>query len=234
MPAADTSTAASCEHCDDSTPHSHVDEGPLISGYRRSARIASLAALVLAVLATLVSMIWDRSAALTALAGLVSWFVAIVIGLLVFGWLQRSRTTAVAVIAGAIANGAVTPLLAWAVGSLSSMPVPMTAIAAASGWLLLGAVANAHQAVRLAAVLHAPTRDGEAARDAVVRTRGKPNPWIESAWLIATAVLFGAYAAATMTMPALVAVLVPLNVALAMLTRRWQARAAHQAGSALR
>ncbi|MFV0426403.1 MAG: hypothetical protein ACK5KU_05120 [Beutenbergiaceae bacterium] len=217
------STTGSCEHCDDSTPHSHIDEGPLIEAYRRSWKWSSVTVLVLTILAMGALLVWHSHTTWPLFLGLLSWGVAIVVGLAAVGLVRRHRKPATAIVAGAMANAAITVLLAWLVAALSPATLPVTALALAGsvGWLLLGGIGAIHQAFRLASILHEPTRAGEAARDAVVRSRGKPSPLVECGWLVATALIFGGYVAALAMMPALIVALVPFNVALAILTRRW-------------
>lgn len=214
-----------CEHCDDSVPHQHVDEQPLVEAYRRALLRAGLLAAGAALiwLAAAIILAWDSSYGL--LLGSLAWAVATAIGLVVFLVVQRSAGGATAVIAGAIGTAAITPILALVVAFLVPGPMWARGLTSGLGWLVLSLLVTGIRTGRLRDTLTAHTRPGEAARSAVVRTGGRPSPYVESAWLVATAVVFGLCVVATALMPILTGVLVPLNAALAMASRRMQARA---------
>lgn len=215
-----------CEHCDDSVPHTHVDEQPLVERYRRDLMRAVLAVAAVGVIGLAVVLVLAMDAAFGLVLGLAAWAVATIVGLIVFLALRRARTTPVAVIGGAIATAAVSPILALVVAYLAPGTIGARALAAGLGWLAVSALVTAVRTGRLRDQLVAHTRDGEAARSAIVRTGGRPSPYIEAGWLVLTALVFGLCVAATALMPVLTGVLVPLNAALAVLTRRLQAGAA--------
>lgn len=218
-----------CEHCDDSVPHQHVDEQPLVEAYRRDLLRAALAAcsLTLAGLAVTIALTWPTTGTPTAFFhGMAAWALATGVGLVVFLAAARSTTSAAAVIAGAIATAAVSPILALLVAYLVPGPIWVRGLTAGMGWLTLSLVVSGFRTGKLRNQLIAYTRDGEAARSAVVRTGGRPSPYVEAGWLVSTAVVFALCVVATAAMPIVTGVLVPLNAALAVLTRRLQARAA--------
>lgn len=218
-----------CEHCDDSVPHSHVDEKPLVDAYRRELLGALVAVAALAVLWLAATLLLAREAAFATVLGAASWVLATALGLVAFALTRRSRPGAAAVIVGAVTTAAVTPLLALLVALLTPGGVAARAVAAGLGWLVASAVVTGVRTVRLREVLVADTREGEAARSGVVRTAGRPSPYVEAGWLVLTAGVTALCVAATALMPVVVVVLVPLNAALAVLTRRQQARAAARA-----
>lgn len=220
-----------CEHCDDSTPHSHVDEGALVEDYRAALRRARTTTAVVTLLGLAVVAVVALDSALGVLLGALAWVLATGAGVLVWVLLRRRTTEKVAVLVGAVVSAASAPLLALAVAALVPGPGWARGLAAAFGWMAVSAGTSGHRAGVLRALLVQDSRAGEAARSAVVRTNGRPSPVAEAVWLVVTALVLGGFVAAAAGLPVLVAVLVPLNVALAMLTRRWQARAAEPAAS---
>lgn len=228
MTQADESAATEpyvCEHCDDSVPHTHVDEQPLVERYRRDLLRSTLAVCGVAIVWLALALSLAREAVLGLLLGTTAWAAATAVGLVVFVLRRNARSSASAVIAGAIATAAVTPILALLVASLTPGSVAARAITAGLGWLVISALVTGGRTARLRSQLVEHTRAGEAARSAVVRTGGRPSPYIEAAWLVLTAVVFAVCVAATALMPILTGVLVPLNAAIAVLTRRLQAQA---------
>jgi hypothetical protein len=224
---ADPQTAATtCEHCDDSVPHEHVDEQPLVEGYRAALRrgVAAVAA-VGATLAVAV-LIGGREAALAIPLGAVAWTVCSALGLLALSVVRSRRSTPVAVIAGAVTTAALTPLLALLVAVAAGGDVGWRAAAGALGWLAVSGTVSGIRAGALRTLLAAHTREGEAARSGVVRTAGRPSPLAEAGWLVATGAVFGLCVLAAAVLPVVVVVLIPLNAALAVLSRRSAARAA--------
>lgn len=215
-----------CEHCDDSAPHSHADEGALVEGYRASLRLARTTTAVVALLGLAAVAVVALGSALGVLLGALAWVVATGLGVLTWVLLRRRTSEKAAVLVGAVVSAAAAPLLALAVAALVPGPGLARGLAAAFGWMAVSAGTSGHRAGTLRALLVTDSRAGEAARSAVVRTNGRPSPVAEALWLVVTALVLGCFVAAAAALPALVAVLVPLNVALAMLTRRWQARAA--------
>lgn len=214
-----------CEHCDDSVPHQHVDEQPLVEAYRRDLLRAGLLTCAVALVWLAAGLIAAFDSSYGLMLGGLGWAVATVIGLLVFLVVQRRAGGATAVIAGAIGTAAISPILALVVAFLVPGPIWARALTAGLGWLVLSFVVTGIRTGRLRDTLKAHTRAGEAARSAVVRTGGRPSPYVEAAWLVATAVVFGLCVALTAIMPIATGVLVPLNAALAMLSRRMQAQA---------
>lgn len=217
-----------CEHCDSSVPHTHVDEKPLVEGYRTQLLRGRIGSAAVVVLGLIVLAVTARNSAFGLLLGILAWVVATGLGLA--GWLLLRRSTGekVAVLIGAMITAGAAPLLALAPTAWVDGPVWARALAAALGWLAVSVGTSGARASKLRSLLAEHSRDGEAARSAVVRTGGRPSPYVETAWLVATGALFGLYVAAAAVLPVLVVVLVPLNVALAVLSRRWQARAASQ------
>lgn len=217
-----------CEHCDESVPHTHVDEKPLVEGYRRSLRGSVMGVAAVTVAIAIAVLVGGLDSALAIPLGAVAWTVCSALGLLVLSLARTRRSTPAAVVAGALASAAAAPLLALLVGAVAGGGAGWRGAAGALGWLAVSGTISGIRAGKLGRILTAHTREGEAARSAVLRTSGRPSPYAEAAWLIATAAVFGVCVAATALMPVLVIVLVPLNVALAVLSRRWQARAVSQ------
>lgn len=215
-----------CEHCDDSVPHQHVDEQPLVEAYRRDLLRAVLAACGLSALWLVAATLLAWGSVYGLLLGALAWAVATAVGLLVFLLVQRGAAAATAVIAGAIGTAAISPILALLVAYLVPGPVWARGLTGGLGWLALSLLVTGIRSGRLRDTLTAYTRDGEAARSAIVRTGGRPSPYVEAAWLVATALVFGLCVTAAGAMPLITGVLVPLNAALAVLSRRLQARAA--------
>lgn len=209
-----------CEHCDDSMPHKHVDERPLVERYRRELLRSGLAVAGVCAVWLALALALDWSAVLGLGLGMAAWALASGIGLVVFARMRGERSAAHAVIGGAIATAAISPILALLVAALAP-GTPMTrGVTAGLGWLVISALVSGIRAGRLRDQLVAHTRDGEAARSAVVRTAGRPSPYIEAAWLVLTAVVFAVCVTATALMPIVTGVLVPLNAAIAVLSRR--------------
>jgi hypothetical protein len=218
-----------CDHCDDSVPHRHVDEKPLVEGYRTALRRSVLGVAAVGLLLAVAVVLGGRAAALAIPLGAAAWTVSSAVGLLVLSLVQTRRPTPAAVIAGAVATAAAAPLLALLVAAASDGAIGWRALAGTLGWLAVSGTVSGIRAGQLGALLTSHTREGEAARSGVVRTDGRPSPYIEAAWLVATAVVFGLCVAATAALPVLVVVLVPLNVALAVLSRRLQTHAGRAA-----
>lgn len=226
MTAADTPAEPYvCEHCDDSVPHEHVDEKPLVEGYRTALRRSVLGVAAVGLALAVAVLLGGRAAALAIPLGAVAWVVASAVGLLVLSLVRTRRSTPAAVIAGAVATSAAAPLLALLVASAADGGIGWRAAAATLGWLAVSGTVSGVRAGQLGTLLTAHTREGEAARSGVIRTGGRPSPTIEAAWLVATAVVFGLCVAATAALSVLVVVLVPLNVAVAVLSRRLHTRA---------
>lgn len=213
-----------CEHCDDSVPHQHVDEKPLVEAYRRDLLGSRLAATGVAAIGLAVLAVVALDSAIGLPLGMAAWLVATGAGLLAWLIVRARSRDAVAVIAGAITTAALSPLLALGVAALTPGPAWARGLAAGLGWLALAVGTDGARTRRLRTILTEHTREGEAARSGVVRSNGRPSPYLESGWLVLTAAVLGMCVAAAAVLPVVVAVLVPLNVALAVLSRRWQAR----------
>jgi len=218
-----------CDHCDDSVPHQHVDEVPLVERYRTALRRSVLGVAAVGLLLAVAVVLGGREAALAIPLGAVAWTVSSALGLLVLALVRTRRSTPAAVIAGAVATAAAAPLLALLVAAATDGAVGWRAVAGTLGWLAVSGTVSGVRASQLGTLLTAHTREGEAARSGVIRTGGRPSPYIEAVWLVATAVVFGLCVAATAVLPVLVVVLVPLNVAVAVLSRRLQTRSGRTA-----
>ncbi len=216
-----------CEHCDDSVPHQHVDEKPLVERYRRELLVGVLLTAAVAVVGLGVMVLGLESWVGLPL-GALAWAIGTAVGLLVLAVARTRTSTPVAVVLGAVASAAVSPVLALLVAVVVPGSAGWVALAGGSGWLVLSALIAGIRAGTLRDLLTQHTRDGEAARSGVVRSEGRPSPYVEAAWLVATAVVFGLCVLATAALPILVVLLVPLNVVIAVLSRRWQVRAAAQ------
>lgn len=229
-PGAPTPPAASCEHCDDSVPHEHVDEQPLVEGYRGALRRSVTGVAVLGAALAVAVVLGGLDVALAIPLGAMAWTVSSALGVLTLSVVRTSRSTPVGVVAGAVTTAAVTPLLALLVAVAAGGDPGWRAAAAVLGWLAVSGTVAGIRAERLRGLLVAHTRDGEAARSGVVRTGGRPSPWVEAGWLVLTAAVLGLCVLAAAVLPVVVVVLVPLNAALAVLSRRWAARTALAAG----
>lgn len=228
MDATPDPAAHGCAHCDDSTPHSHVDERPLVVGYREALLRAIVGSIGLTLLGVAIAVPQIGRTGGGYVAGMLAWLVATGVGLLVVALVRQQRTVGAAIIAGAVATAAVSPLLALITAQLLTGGRAWFALAAAVGWLAASTLVAGIRAGNLRQLLAADTREGEAARGAIGRTQGRPSPYVESAWAVLTAVVFGLCVLATSVLPWVVVVLVPLNVVLAMLSRRSQQRQAQQ------
>lgn len=225
-PGAPTPQVASCEHCDDSVPHEHVDEQPLVERYR-TALLRGVAGVAVAGAALAVAVVLGGlDAAFAIPLGAMAWTVASALGVLTLSLVRTRRSTPVAVIVGAVTTAGVTPLLALLVAVAVDGSAGWRAAAAALGWLAVSGTVSGIRAGRLRELLAGHTRDGEAARSGVVRTGGRPSPLVEAGWLVLTAGVLGLCVLAASVLPVVVVVLVPLNAALAVLSRRSAARAA--------
>ena len=65
-----------CEHCDDSVPHQHVDEQPLVEVYRRDLLRSVLAVCGLAVVWLAAAVLLARGSTFGLLLGALAWAVA--------------------------------------------------------------------------------------------------------------------------------------------------------------
>lgn len=208
-------TAHTCAHCDSTEDHSHTDERGAVLAFRSAIRGSDIgrAIVALGLLVAAVSL-----SGLGLLAGALAWLAATAAGMGVLALTNRSRPAAQAVLLGALASAAAMPLLALGAARLVG-PGWEVAVAAAAGWLVLAGGTEILRNRSLAATLVAHTRDGEAARSAVA-AGVVSSPWLEWAWSLLTGVLFGAWVWLTGELAIVVITLVPLQVALAALSRR--------------
>ncbi|WP_163542955.1 hypothetical protein [Occultella kanbiaonis] len=240
-PAPDESAGYVCPHCEATHEHDHVDEHAVVL-----ARLTSLARFawlrvgigVLALVALLV--LTPPTAALAyVLAGLVAWALTTALGLLVAS-VRAARTgnrrEGAFVLTAVLAGAALTPLAAFGValaardglagaGGSGSSPLALgaataVAVAAALGWYLGSAGSEVVGTISLRRLLLQESRAGEAARDVAVRTRASGHPVSDLVWTVASALVFGLWVFACQFLPVLVIVLIPLHVALLVLSRR--------------
>jgi len=234
---------ATCAHCDSTQPHEHLDVAAAVRDRRRTlalgagARVVVVAALA-GIFAALTAIPTTPPAAVVALAGTAAWAVATAAGVLAAGLAHRSggghlrRGASASLVIGALVTGAVTPLAALAVALLLSPsaalpPSDAAAPLAVAGWAglgWLGAASGAEVAgaVRLRSLLLRPGPAGERARADAVRDAHPETSRFDGGLrrevraivgALLAAVVFTAWTATLMAVPAAVVVLVPLHVA---------------------
>lgn len=241
-----------CAHCDGSGPHEHPDVPAIVRDRRGSltAWAAGGAAAWLVLAGVPLAVASGAGTGTTALAhaglGALAWAAATGTGLLTAGWLQRrpTRGPLAGLVGGTLATAAVTPLLALGVALVadpgSGASALRLAYAAAGGWLTGGLVAETVRHLRLRSLLLAQGPDGEAARDAAVawnqagrrgpaggRRPAGPGDGGRLAGAVLGAAAFGAWVALLAGLPALVLVLVPLQVGVAALLARQRVDLGH-------
>lgn len=205
-----------CAHCDSGEDHSHADEHDAVTAYRAALRGADSVRAVLAIGLLLLAVTASATGLLT---GAGSWLVATIVGILALVLARLRIHTPRAVVLGSLISAAAMPLLALATSTIAGDGWAI-GLAAGSGWIVLASCAELRRDRTLASTLIAHTRDGEAARQAV--TFAAPtSPWVELTWSVLTGVLFGVWVWATGAVPLIVLTLVPLQVALAALSRRF-------------
>lgn len=227
-----------CPHCEATHEHQHVDERAVVLTHRRRLAVVSGIRGVLAALAMLGALILlPVTAGLTLVgSGVLAWLLATATGLAVAslnlarsgGDLPRGSAAERRLVTVSVLTGAVlTPLLALLVGLLGRAVVEgrgaaavAVAAAAATGWFVGSALADAVRALRLRALLGAESRAGEVARASSVRSRDTADEWPQLATGVGTAVVVGLWVALCHLLPVVVVVLVPLHVALVALSRR--------------
>jgi hypothetical protein len=238
-PAPDESVGYVCPHCDASHEHDHVDEHAVVL-----ARLTSLARFawlrvgtgVLALVALLV-LTPPAAALVHAGAALIAWALVTALGLLVAS-VRAARTgnrdEGAFVLTAVLAGAAVTPLAAFGVAlaarsglaggggpdALTLGAATAVALAAALGWYLGAAGSEVVGSLSLRRLLLQESRAGEAARDVAVRTRESVHPVRDLVWTLASALVFGLWVFACQFLPVLVIVLIPMHVALTVLSRR--------------
>ncbi|QGH70098.1 hypothetical protein [Pseudactinotalea sp. HY158] len=207
--------AHTCEHCDSTEDHSHVDERSAVLAYRSAMRATDVLRALIAT-ALLVVAVMLSSGGLLAGAG--AWLLATAVGMGVLSIATRTRPIGQSVLLGALVSAAAVPLLALAVSQLVG-PGWRIGLAAGAGWLVLAGGTEILRNRGLATTLVAHTREGEAARAAVAA--GAPtSPWVDWSWSLLTGALFGVWVWLTGELAIAVVTLVPLQVALAALSRR--------------
>src|SRR5699024_416685 len=169
--------AHSCDHCDSTEDHTHIDERAKVLAFRSAMRGADIGRALVAVALLLVAVTFSG---LGLLAGAAAWLLVTAIGMVALSAANRVRPAAQAVLLGALVSAAAMPLLALAISQTVGTGWQV-AVAAAAGWLALSGGTEILRNRGLAGTLVAHTREGEAARSAVAA--GAPSsPWIEWAW----------------------------------------------------
>lgn len=205
----------SCSHCDSADDHHSLDEKGIVDSFRATLNTVVLARLLLALALTVSALTWAWGA---YLAGIGAWAVATLVGVVVVGATRSSRGPSNSVILGAVVSAALLPVGAWAVtvwvGSSAAV-----ALAAGTGWFFAGAMVETIRDRQLSAVLIEDSREAEGARQGVLF--GSPtSPWVGLGWSLFTAALFAAWVYLIGLITFVVIPLIPLQVALALLTRR--------------
>ncbi len=238
----------SCEHCDESVPHEHLDVPSIVRARRdslvRSSAAAAAAWLLLAVAPLAAAAATGAAGAATTLGstllGMLAWGLATAVGLVAAGRARRrsARGPAASLATGALAAAAVTPPLALGValvaGSAGAQPA-VVALGAGAGWLTAALAAEVVGSLRHRSLLLAPGPDGEAARAGAVewsrphsgvgdsaRRRGAGRDELERLpGAVVAGAAVGTWVTVLSVVPVLVVVLVPLHVgAVALLGRR--------------
>lgn len=211
-----------CPHCESTDAHVHLDSAEHARARRSrllgliGIRLGMLLAAVV-VLAVLASSTW----LLGGLGlGLVAWAVVTGAGVLA-GSLGAARTSRLrALMIGAMSAAALTPVAAVILAVVRGAVDPWFAGAVAAGFFAGAAGAEVFRMWRLRALFAQDTRAGEVARDAAARTRDRDDDAGDLAWTTAQSVLVGVWVLLCSLVPALVAVLIPLQVAIAAVIRR--------------
>lgn len=207
-----------CAHCDSPDDHHTLDEKGIVDAFRASMSAAGTARAFLVAALTVSAVLW---APLGLLAGAAAWVAATAAGLVAVSATSRAAGQRNALVFGTVASAAALPLLAWATAAMFGGDVP-TAAAGASGWFLATAAAEILRDRKLSALLIADSRDAEAARQGVLF--GNPlSPWVGLAWSVVTAAFFGAWTWVTGVFPLALLPLIPLQVVLALFSRRGRA-----------
>ncbi|MDD9205827.1 hypothetical protein PU560_05010 [Georgenia sp. 10Sc9-8] len=223
MSTTNPSHAPACEHCDDSVPHTHLDVRAVVDGERaRARRIAVLELALAAVLlagATVLAVVRDEPGALwAAVVVAVGWVVATAVGVGVTGVLRARSSDVGALLGGSLTAAAGVPVVAVAV----ALVVPggaLVAVTAAAAWLGCTAVAELVRARAWRRLLLEPGPAGERARGRAVAGDAPGTARTVLRWT-APGVLVGACVWLVGLVPAVVVVLVPLSVALAVVRAR--------------
>lgn len=210
-----SATGHSCAHCDSAEDHHAVDVKGIVDSFRSTLRGAAIARIAIAAVALVAGLIW---APVVVAAGAAAWFIATLAGLGVVTATRGKYGTGNALVLGTVASAAIMPITAWltsmwAGGSWS------VAVAGAAGWFFAVMIVESLRDRKLSALLIADTRDGEAAREGVLF--GNPiSPWVGLGWSVSTALFFGLWIWVTGLLPLAVIPLIPLQVALAILSRK--------------
>lgn len=205
----------SCAHCDAAEDHHALDEKGIVDSYRSALNSSGIVRALIAVALLASALLW---APLAILAGIGGWIVATSAGLLAVSLLQKRYGTPNSVVLGTVASAALVPVAAWGASTWIGAS-PTAAIAAASGWFGALAVVEYLRDRKLSALLIADSRDAEAARHGVLF--GNPvSPWAGLGWSAFTAALFGLWVWVIGMLPLAVLPLIPLQVVLALLSRK--------------
>jgi hypothetical protein len=228
MTSASTGSTTSCEHCDGSLAHEHVDIAEVRSRVRSLTRwvvvrgllVLAGAGIGVAALATsTTAQAMAGPVAALVLAGVAAWLVVTVLTVAVAGLaLQRRARTEpapdIALAIGSVAGAAGTPVAALAVALLSGAPWWTATLAAGLGWAGAAILADLVGGLRLRAGLLAGGRTAESRRLAGRGMAGSADPGQLVATMLGAAV-FAGWVAALDVLPVLVVVLVPLHAGLA-------------------
>lgn len=215
--------AAACEHCDDSVPHTHLDVRAVVDGERaRARRIAALELALAAALltgATVAAVLTDEPGALwAAVVVAVGWVVVTAVGVGVTGALRDRSSDVGALLGGSLTAAAGVPLVALAVALVAPAGV-LAAVTAGAAWLACTAVAELVRARAWRRLLLEPGPAGERARGRAVAGDAPGTARTVLRWT-PPGVLVGVCVWLLGLVPAVVVVLVPLSVALAVLRAR--------------
>lgn len=205
----------SCAHCDSAEDHHALDEKGIVDSYRSALTTSGIVRALIAVALLASALLW---APVAILAGVGGWILATGAGLLAVTAFQGRYGTTNSVVLGTVASAALVPVAAWAT-SMWIGASPTAAIAAGSGWFATLAVVEFLRDRKLSALLIADSREAEAARQGVLF--GNPvSPWAGLGWSGFTAALFGLWVWVIGVLPFALLPLIPLQVVLALLSRR--------------
>lgn len=205
----------SCAHCEAPEDHHALDEKGIVDSYRGALVSSGIARLVIALAVSASALLW---APLAILAGVAGWVVATAAGVLAVSVTTARSGRGNAVIIGTVVSAAALPVAAWA-SAMWLGDSPTIALAAASGWFAAMAAVEFLRDRKLSALLVADSRDAEAARQGVLF--GNPiSPWVGLGWSLLTAGLFGLWVWVTGVMPLALLPLIPLQVVVALASRR--------------
>src|SRR5699024_5074179 len=174
----------SCAHCDAAEDHHALDEKGIVDTFRSMLRTTGIVRIIIAVAGLGLGLWWAPPA---VLAGVGGWVLATGVGILALSFSAPRYGTTNSVIIGTVIAAALLPLAAWASATWVGHS-PTIAFAGAGGWFLAVAIVETLRDRNLASILIADSRDGEAARQAVLFS----NPVFQCAglgWSVFTAIL---------------------------------------------